>query len=286
MRASTVRGLLIAPVFLYAAVLDFTRFGGWDPSVALVVLVMALPLLELVLPRAEGRLFVPAWALAMIAGIGLLQARGAPAGGWAIVGSGVLLGAPITILAGLLLWRDSAYATVLGVAASLGALLALLAGGSQAVAGGATPGAAMWIVAFSQVCTAQYEALGTWVSTGGLTNPTPFGAISDPVFLGLGLLAVLAVVLALLERPEGSGEGPEPTDPLFPRSSGIAPLVVAALAGLAFEWAVAVEPRYALLGTVVGIIATLAALGVLGWVSRRPSRGGRPGPKEPRPARA
>ena len=88
MRAADARAVLIAPVFLYAALLDFARFGGWDPSVALVVVVMALPLLELVLPGAEGRLFVPAWALAMIAGIGLLQARGTPSGIWAIVGSG------------------------------------------------------------------------------------------------------------------------------------------------------------------------------------------------------
>ena len=286
MKAADARALLVAPVFLYVAFLNFARFAGWDPSVALIVVVMALPLLELVLPRAEGRLFVPAWALAMIAGIGLLQARGTPSGLWAIVGSGVLLGAPVTILAGLLLWRDSAYATVLGVTASLGALLALLAGSADAVSGGAAPGSASWIVSFSRVCTEQYDALGTWVTSGGMTNATPFGAVNDPVFLALGLVAVFAVVLALLERPRESGAGPEPTDPLFPRSSGVAPLVIAAIAGLALEWAAATEPRYALLGVVAGVLATLVGLGVLGWLSARPSRGGRSGPRERRPARA
>jgi hypothetical protein len=247
---------------------------------------MALPILELVVPRSEGRLFVPAWVLAMIVGIGLLQARGAPSGAWASVGAGVLLGAPLTILAGLLVWREAAYATVLGVVAGLGAMLSLLASSAAAVAGGATPNAAAWMVSFSRVCTEQYDALGTWVSTGGVTNATPFGAVSDPVFLGLGLLAGFAIVLALLERPGEAGAGPEPTDPLFPRSSGVAPLVVALVAGLAFEWAAAAEPRYALVGLVAGIIAALVALGVLGWLSRRPSRGGHPAPKEPRPARA
>jgi hypothetical protein len=276
MRSSTARAILVSPVFLYVAFLGFVRFAGWDLGIAGVVAVMALPLAELALPRAEGRLFVPAWALAMISGIGLLQAHGTPSGAWATVGAGVLLGAPLTILAGLLLWRDSAYATVLGLVAALGAMLALLAGSAAAVANGASPDAADWIVAFSRECTQQYEALGTWVSSGGVTNATPFGAVADPAFLALAILAAFAVVLALMERPWESGGGPDPTDPLFPRSSGVAPLVAAIVAALGFEWTAAAVPQAALLALVAGIIAALSAVGVLGWIDRRPSRGGRP----------
>ena len=274
MRTGWLRAALLAPVFLYVTALDAVRFAGWDPIVALVIVAMALPFLELLVPGAEGRFFVPAWALAMVAGIGIAQGVGAPGGWWATIGAGVLLGAPLTILAGLIIWRESVFATVLGVIAGLGALIALLAGSAEAIAAHGAPGATDWVVAFSRANLDQFSAIAAWVNSGGLTSVTPFGAIGDPVFIGLGLAAGFTIVLALLERPIESGRGPERSDPLFPRSSGVVPLVAAILAGLGFEWAAAAEPRYTLIAVASGVLATLLALGVLTWLARRPSRAG------------
>jgi hypothetical protein len=273
-RTGWVRAALLAPVFLYVAALNASRFGAWDPLVALVMAAMALPFLELIVPGAEGRFFVPAWALAMVSGIGLAQGVGAPGGLWAIIGAGVLLGAPLTILAGLIVWRESVFATVLGVIAGLGALIALLAGSDEAIAAGGSSGATGWVVAFSKANLDQFSAIVTWVNTGGLTNATPFGAVGDPAFLGLALVAGFTVILALLERPIESGRGPEPSDPLFHRSSGVVPLVVAVLAGLGFEWAAAAEARYALIAVVAGILVTLVALELLA-LAPAPARGQR-----------
>ena len=58
MKLTDVRALLIAPVFLYTAALGFLDFGGWDWVVALVVVAMAVPLIEIALPASRGRWFV------------------------------------------------------------------------------------------------------------------------------------------------------------------------------------------------------------------------------------
>ncbi|HEV2428626.1 MAG TPA: hypothetical protein VGV64_02110 [Thermoplasmata archaeon] len=263
MRTSTFRGLLIAPVFLYVAAVDLGRFDGWSLPVVGVTLLTMLPIVSLVKPFDDARLFLPAWGLAMITGIGLAISNGVPTGAWSEVGAGVLLGAPIALLAGLLLWRASALVTLVGVQAGLAALLSLLASGSAASANGARPGASAWLLAFSQVNSSQILGLGRWIDGSGTSAIPPLAAVTDPVFLGLGLVALFAVVLALLERPAPSGTGPAPWDPKFSRSSGIAPLVAAVLAGLAFEGAAALFPRYALLAVALGVATGLAVVAVL-----------------------
>jgi hypothetical protein len=273
-KLSGVRGLLVAPVFLYATLLGFERFAAWDATVGLVVVAMGLPLFELAFPESRGRWFLPAWVLAMIAGVGMAFSNGDPTGIWADVGAGVLLGAPLAILAGLLVWRDSRLVTLIGVEAGLGALVDLVATSSEATAAGAPGGSIGWLVAFSKVNTQQVGVLGAWFQGNPPVTPPPLAAVADPIFLGLGVLAALAVVLALLERPPHAGAGPDPWDPHFSRSSGIVPLVAAMFAGLAFEWTAAAEPRYALLAEAAGVVAALAAMGILVvFTARRRDRG-------------
>ncbi len=274
MKFSSVRGLLIAPVFLYATLLGFQRFEAWDVTVALVVIAMGIPLLELVFPESRGRWFLPAWVLAMIAGVGMAFSNGDPTGIWADVGAGVLLGAPLAILAGLLVWRESRLVTLIGVEAGLGALIDLVATSAEASTPGVPDGSIGWLVAFSKVNTQQVGVLGAWFQGNPPVAPPPLAAVADPIFLGLGVIAALAVVLALLERPPHAGAGPDPWDPHFSRSSGIVPLVAAMFAGLAFEWTAAAEPHYALLAVAAGVVAALAAMAILVvFTSRRRDRG-------------
>ena len=263
MKRSDLRAFLIAPVFAFTAAIGFDRFGGWDPVVLLVTIAMAIPLLELATPGSRGRWFVPAWVLAMIAGVGMAFSNGAPTGVWADVGAGVLLGAPMAILAGLLVWRNSRLVTLLGVEAGLAALIDLFATSSAAIGSGGSTGSVGWLIAFSRVNTQQVTVLGEWVTGNLPSTPSPLAAVSDPIFIGLGVLAALAVVIALLERPIHAGVGPGPWDPHFSRSSGVVPLVVAMFAGLAFEWTAAVQPRYALFVVAVGVVDALSLIGIL-----------------------
>ncbi|MCI4357756.1 MAG: hypothetical protein L3J95_05275 [Thermoplasmata archaeon] len=273
MKVADARGLLIVPVFLYTTALGLLRFSGWDLPVALVTVAMALPLIEVLTRGSRGRWFVPAWVLAMIGGVGMAFSNGAPTGLWADVGAGVLLGAPLAILAGLLVWRESRLVTLIGVEAGLGALIVLIATGSAAILPGAPSGSAGWLVAFSRVNTQQVNVLAQWFAGNPPIVPPPLTAVADPAFIGLGVLAVLAVVLALLERPVHAGVGPDPWDPHFSRSSGVVPLVAAMIAGLAFEWTAAVEPNYALLGVAVGVIAALGLIvGLAVFTARRRDR--------------
>ena len=273
MRLADARGILLVPVFVYAAVLGFVRFSGWDWIVAVVVVAMAAPLVEVVAEEGRGRWFVPAWVLAMVAGVGMAFSNGAPTGPWADVGAGVLLGAPFAILAGLLVWRNSRLVTLLGVEAGLAALVVIEATSEAAIAPGALGGSSGWLIAFSRVNTQQVGVLGQWVTGHPPVAPAPLAAVSDPVFLGLAVLAAFAIVLVLLERPTHAGEGPAPWDPHFSRSSGIVPLVVAMIAGLAFEWTAASNPHYALLGASLGVVAGLVVVASLvAFTARRRDR--------------
>ncbi|HEV2165465.1 MAG TPA: hypothetical protein VGS23_00580 [Thermoplasmata archaeon] len=290
MRRADLRAFLIAPVFVYTAAIGFARFAGWDPVVILVTVAMAVPFLELYPSGSRGRWFVPAWVLAMIAGVGMAFSNGAPTGLWAEVGAGVLLGAPLAILAGLLVWRSSRLVTLLGVEAGLAALIDLMATSTSATGPGGSTGSVGWLVAFSRVNTQQVNVLGQWALGNLSSTPAPLAAVSDPIFIGLGVLAALAVVIALLERPVHAGIGPDPWDPHFSRSSGVVPLVVAMFAGLAFEWTAAAEPRYALFVVAVGVVDALSLIGVLVAYTAlrrdrpRPSRRPSAGPAEHEPA--
>ncbi|HEV2520354.1 MAG TPA: hypothetical protein VGX00_07035 [Thermoplasmata archaeon] len=272
MKPSDARAILIAPVFVYAAALGFARFAGWDLLVGLVTVAMGLPLVELLPGATRGRWFVPAWVLSMIAGVGMAFSSGAPSGVWADVGAGVLLGAPLAILAGLLVWRTSRLVTLVGLEGGLASLVVLVAT-SLSAAGGGAPGSTAWLVAFSRVNTQQVNVLAQWIVGNPPTAPAPLAAVADPVFLGLGVLAAVAIILALLERPVHAGAGPDPWDPHFSRSSGVVPLVVAMLAGLSFEWTAAVAPHYALLGVAAGVVAGLGLIVLLVvFTSRRRDR--------------
>jgi hypothetical protein len=274
---SDYRGLLIVPVFVYVTVLGFSRFDGWDPIVVLVIVGMSLPVVEFFRPESGGRWFGPAGVLAGIAGLGLTFSNGAPTGWLADVGGGVLLGSPITVMLGLLSWRRTRMAFLLGVEAGLAVLLVLLATGEAVVTEAAGQGSSAWLVAFSTVNTLQFNALAQWFQ-GNIAGPLPpLTSVSDAVFLGLAVLAAFAIVLTLLERPRHAGGGPDPWDPHFSRSSGVVPLVAAAFAGLIFEFTAAVAPGEALLVVAIGVAGTLALLvGLSGYASRvrdRPSAG-------------
>ena len=185
----------------------------------------------------------PAWVLAMIAGVGMAFSNGAPTGIWADVGAGVLLGAPIAILAGLLVWRESRLVTFLGVEAGLAALIDLVRHKCEAAIGSGGSGRIDRLA--RRLLPGQHPAGDRPRRVGhgepARRTPSPLAAVADPIFIGLGVIAALAVVIALLERPPHAGAGPDPWDPHFSRSSGIVPLVVAMFAGLAFEWTAAVE---------------------------------------------
>ncbi|MCI4349145.1 MAG: hypothetical protein L3J93_02860 [Thermoplasmata archaeon] len=268
MKGSDLRGFLLAPVFLYVGVVDLARFAGWDLLVGLVTILVALPLAEIVFP-VKGFTFIPAWLLAFFTGVGLAVTNGAPSGGWATLAAGVLLGAPFALLAGILLWRESKFATLLGVEGGLAALVSLLASSAFAVEAGAESNATGWVLAFSHVNSEQVVDLSRWVQGGPGSAVPPLASLSDPVFLAFVLLAGLAILLALLERPRAIDPGPDPWDPQFSRSSGIAPLLVAGFAGLAFELTAAVEPKYALLGAAIGVVDALAAIVAFGVFSGR-----------------
>ncbi len=269
MNSTDLRSLLIVPVFLYVAALGFYSFAGWDPVVLLVVIAMALPVLEFLLPRSGGRWFAPAWLLAGLTGLGLTITNGAPTGIWADIGAGVLLGTPITALAGLLLWRKSRLSYLIGVEAGLAVLLILVAAINYLNSLSLSATSANWLLAFSGVNTLQFDALLRWVQGNTTGAAPPLAVVTDPVFIALAVLALLSVVLALLERPAHSGRGPVPWDPQFSRSSGIASIVVAAFAGLTFEWTAAAAPDYALLVVAVGVALALGTIAVLVAFTRR-----------------
>ncbi len=270
MNGADVRAVLIAPVFLYVAAVGFADFGAWSPLIVLVVAAMALPVLEFLLPQLSGRSFAPAGFLAGVTGLGLTISNGAPSGAWAAIGAGVLLGTPLTALFGLMLWRRSRLAFILGVEAGLAVLIVLLATIEDLPLLGLSPSASSIIVSFSSVNSQQFVALLAWVQGNPMSVTPPLAAVSDPYFIAFAVLAALSVVLTLLERPSYAGHGPEPWDPHLSRSSGVVPLVVAAFAGLTFEWTAAADPRFALLAVAVGVAATLALVGaVVAYMSRR-----------------
>jgi hypothetical protein len=221
----------------------------------------------------------PAAGLVASSALALGQGLSSGSPGETLLG-GLLLGSPLTVLAAILRWSRTPEVLLPVTFAGLVDLLTLSAAVNRLATDGLAPTPGALATAFGEV---------TWDQTSGLSglfagNPSvslPVQSLSDPVFAGLALLALVGVFLALF-APEARGDEtlrPEPTA-IFP------PVVFAVVAAGVFELVAGRAPNYALLGLAAGVLAVVVAIL---WLARKramPSAGAAvaPDPKHRRAA--
>jgi hypothetical protein len=283
MRAGDLRAALIAPLLVYGVLQSLSAPLPVVPGVMIGLLVSAFPLLATLLGRYPRLAFL-LWGVTGLLGavlIGLHVPWGL-APGWSL-SIGLLLGAPLVLLAGLIRWRHS-------LASSVGVTLTgLVLGALEAavVRGLPSDGAHSlwaWQGALRNVFAIQSDTLQT--TTVVATPAAPLGFLGDSLNDILALVAVMGLLCSMLlssERLSGARLGePERESPesaigfavsqLPPSAytlSGVVPAVVTILALVLVVLSSAFNGP-TLLGVTVAAWAALLALFGVGVGSRVP----------------
>ncbi|MFI5419084.1 MAG: hypothetical protein ACHQ2Y_09375 [Candidatus Lutacidiplasmatales archaeon] len=298
MNASTIRVLGVAPVLLYGFGVLAATSEGWPAIVVLTFLLTALPIVPALLGRESVVSFVPSVALFAVLALASAGGTGALPTGVEQVGAGLLLGAPIWVLAFVSRRDVSSAAGVFGLTASsaLTLFLLLIARTSSATYAAGAGGAEAWWP--NAVGIVDRQATIVRLALPGATLPTvPLSYAADPVLVVLVLVGAFAMLSTFLrpedrtpatparqlptEMPLGPWErpalrdraavGPVASGPTFdfiqpppdPAQTGVLSLTVAILATLAFEAAAAVSPATSLLALSAGAAGLVVAVVVV-----------------------
>lgn len=271
MTAGDFRAALLAPGLGYAALLELV--APWPHTWWLfgALAAAACTVLAAPSPQRIGWPFLP-WAALVVAAVAMFFVGPAHHATYAqTLAVGAILGAPIVALSWLVLWRDSLPATLFNGALSLatgGFTLAIV----RALPGGdGSLGVPAWWGAITHTATLQWDAL-----TGAVPSAqAPLSYLSDPIYDGLGFVAMMALLLSMLLSSERLLRGPstsrtaptrqEPVSDLpsfaargLPSSayllSGIASMAAAVGAVSLYEWSSAYPGAPTLVGLAAGAL--------------------------------
>ncbi|MGI0132625.1 MAG: hypothetical protein ACREDK_05990 [Thermoplasmata archaeon] len=287
-----VRSLLIAPLFVYAAVVGLVAVHPIDAVLVLGVAVAAVPLAPLMLGRRVGVVFALAPATLALVGVYSFLSGASFVGRVASLDAGVLLGSPLWFLAVVLEAREAPGTSIFGLVAGATVGLLLLAAASR-LAAAPTHGPTAFLDAIGAVLHDQGSALAALLA-GSVPGSIPLSRVSDPVFTVLAVVALIGLIApwlsgpaidALLSTPvEGVAapsdgptspidlperqdrrldEGSSASDPPGPTWFTTIPLVACAVAGLAFVVLADRLPIYTLLAVSVGAVATTFVLALI-----------------------
>jgi hypothetical protein len=248
---------LAAPVAVYGVlrvVLDVETL----PGITQLGLALALLPLATLWTSRPGQFLWLAPAVALLVGF-LLSVSGSSSElstGLQLIG-GIVLGAPILILAALRVVHRSAPLVPLLILSGLLVVSALTVAGSRLGTTGSGDGAGSLATAFYQVNADQMAGLGSLLSGSASTN-LPLQALPDLWFVSLALLALSGALLAVL-RPGSEREGGEASS----ASSLLGPVLGGVVAATAFELTAVRFPAYALLAVSAFVLGTFFALLIL-----------------------
>lgn len=297
---SPARVLLVAPVFLYVALVTFLPLNGFDWASVVAAALTSLPVLGPLAGRRAGILTVPAFLLFLDVALDAVISNGFPTGVAASVAGGLLLGTPLWFLGVVTLSEREPGISLLAAQIGLAQSTALLAARATLPTGpmGHTP------VGFAQAyvgaLTGQLDALAQLIR-GIAPTSFPLQTVVDPVFLVLAASALLGIVLLELRslsaertireaservekpwRPEGRHAPlalPDQFEAVLKGRSapevpgraylgGLAGVGVATLVAIGFEAFAAEAPAFALVAVAIGAAVTLGLLIVLSAVRR------------------
>lgn len=282
MTAGDFRAALLAPVLGYAALIELLAPWPHTWFVIAGLAASAVALLAAPSPQRVGWPFVP-WAALVVAATVLFFVGPVHHISYAqALAVGAIFGAPIVALSWLVLWRDSLPATLFNGPLSLavaGFALAVV----RALPGGA-PGTLAWWGAITRTGDLQWYSL-----TGAIaSSQAPLSYLGDPVYDGLGFVAMMGLLLSMLLSSERLLRGPstsrtaptrvEPVSDLpsfaargLPSSayllSGIASMAAAVGAVSLYEWSSAYPGAPTLAGLAAG---ALLGIGLLVRYAYRP----------------
>lgn len=262
MKAPPPEHLLAVPLLLYIPIVGILRLGGLPDWTGLGLLVAALPIIGAFESTDSGRPWVAPATLGFVLVLVALLLVSLPAGFHppefvSALYAGALLGIPIGALGELLRPENPPGTKFLLLALLVVEGLAILAAPGTTPAGLST--------GFLQAIAYQATQLGAW-STGASAPALPLTSVSDPWFVGLGLIALAGGVSALLRSPPGVERVPRE----LLREDVL--LVLAALGGAAaFEVLALARPTFTLLGMAIAALATVAL--TLVFVQRRRREG-------------
>ena len=232
---------------------------------ALAVLGVFLAAVPLAVPLARRPTALPwvAPAAGLVASSVLALSQGLSSGsaGETLLG-GLLLGSPLTVMAAILRWSRTPEVLLPVTFAGLVDLLTLNASVNRLATDGLVPTPGALATAFGEVTWDQVSGF-SGLFVGNTSVSLPVQSLSDPVFAGLALLALVGVFLALF-APETRAD-----DVLLPEPAAIlAPVVFAVVAAGVFELAAGRSPTYALLGLAAAVLVVVIA--ILRLARRRP----------------
>jgi hypothetical protein len=196
-----IRGVTVAPVFLFASYVLFNGVVDWSGGALVVALIVALPVLAVAFPRHVSWLLAP--SVLVFAFLGLISwfSPSVPSGGAADLVAGTLLGLPLWFLGISLSSPERPGLSLMAFQAGLLEMVTILT--TVANAGGSAISTNGFVAQWFTTVGHQLDALGNALANHGLATPQtfPLAGYTDPVFLLLALVALIGVLLPML-RPD------------------------------------------------------------------------------------